>query len=99
MKSLSRILLVALIAIVSLFPLQAQAKTTKLKALISFPSIFKGEHVSKTDMVKIFTGNEIKVIARVSNRSTARAGDIINVAFDMSRVHIFDKDTERYIVH
>ena len=34
---------------------------SKLKALISFPSIFKGEHVSKTDMVKIFTGNEIKV--------------------------------------
>ena len=31
------------------------------KALISFPSIFNGEHVSKTDMVKIFTGNEIKV--------------------------------------
>ena len=42
---------------------------------------------------------ETNMIARVSNRSTARAGDIINVAFDMSRVHIFDKDTERYIVH
>lgn len=34
---------------------------SKLKALTSFPSIFKGEHVSKTDMVKMFTGNEIKV--------------------------------------
>ena len=34
---------------------------SKLKALIAFPSIFKGEHVSKTDMVKMFTGNEIKV--------------------------------------
>ena len=34
---------------------------SKLKALISFPSIFKGEHVSKTDMVKVFTGTEIKV--------------------------------------
>ncbi len=42
---------------------------------------------------------ETNMIARVSARSTARAGDIINVAFDMSRVHIFDKDTERYIVH
>jgi len=42
---------------------------------------------------------ETNMIARVSNRSTARAGDIINVAFDMSRIHIFDKDTERYIVH
>ncbi len=34
---------------------------SKLKALIAFPSIFKGEHVSKTDMVSVFTGNEIHV--------------------------------------
>ena len=42
---------------------------------------------------------ETNLTARVSARSTARAGDIINVAFDMSRVHLFDKDTERYILH
>jgi multiple sugar transport system ATP-binding protein len=42
---------------------------------------------------------ETSMTARVSARSTARAGDIINVAFDMSRIHIFDKDTERYIIH
>ncbi len=34
---------------------------SKIKALTAFPSIFKGEHVSKTDMVKMFTGNEITV--------------------------------------
>ena len=34
---------------------------SKLKALISFPSIFKGEHVTKTDIVQVFTGNEIEV--------------------------------------
>ena len=34
---------------------------SKIKALAAFPSIFKGEHTSKTDMVKILTGNEIKV--------------------------------------
>jgi diacylglycerol kinase family enzyme len=34
---------------------------SKIKALMAFPSIFKGEHVSKTDIVDIFTGNEIKV--------------------------------------
>ncbi len=42
---------------------------------------------------------EQNAIARVSSRSTARAGDKIKVAIDMSRVHIFDKDTERFIVH
>lgn len=34
---------------------------SKIKALMAFPSIFKGEHITKTDMVKIITGNEIKV--------------------------------------
>jgi len=45
------------------------------------------------------TVGETSMIARVSARSTSRAGDSIKVAFDMSRVHIFDKDTERCIVH
>ena len=39
------------------------------------------------------------IIARVSSRSTARAGDNIKVALDTSRVHIFDKDTEKCIIH
>ena len=34
---------------------------SKINALIAFPSIFKGEHVSKTGMFKFFTGNKIKV--------------------------------------
>ena len=42
---------------------------------------------------------ETKLTARVSSRSTTRAGDKIKVAFDVSRLHIFDKDTERCIVH
>ncbi len=45
------------------------------------------------------TIGETNLIARVSSRSTSRAGDNIKVAFDTSRVHIFDKDTERCIVH
>ena len=33
----------------------------KLRTLMAFPSIFKGEHVKKTKMVKILTGKEITV--------------------------------------
>ena len=44
-------------------------------------------------------GEETKLIARVSNRSQSRAGDKIKVAFDMSRLHVFDNDTERCIIH
>ena len=46
----------------------------------------------------LVTGEQ-NLVARVSPRSTARSGDTIQVAFDMSRVHIFDKDTEKCIIH
>ena len=47
----------------------------------------------------LLAGEEQNLIARVSAGSTARAGDKIKVALDMSRIHLFDKDTERYICH
>ena len=43
--------------------------------------------------------NGKNMIARVSSRSQARAGDNIQVAIDTSRIHIFDKDTEKCICH
>jgi multiple sugar transport system ATP-binding protein len=48
---------------------------------------------------KGFQDDPQRLIARVSSRSTSRAGDSIQVALDASRIHIFDKDTERCIVH
>jgi multiple sugar transport system ATP-binding protein len=42
---------------------------------------------------------EQNLIARVSNRSTARPGDKVKIIVDANRIHIFDKDTERCIVH
>ena len=44
-------------------------------------------------------GEEGKLIARVSSRSTTRAGENIKISFDMDRMHFFDKDTERCIIH
>ncbi len=43
--------------------------------------------------------NGKNIIARVSSRSQSRAGDKIKVAIEAERIHIFDKDTERCIVH
>jgi multiple sugar transport system ATP-binding protein len=37
------------------------------------------------------------MIARVKPRTKARSGDIIKIAINTSRVHIFDKDTEKAI--
>jgi len=42
---------------------------------------------------------ETNFIARVAPTSTARSGDMIKVALDANKIHIFDKDTERCILH
>ena len=42
---------------------------------------------------------EQSATARVSSRSQARAGDKITVAVEAGRIHLFDKDTQRYIIH
>ena len=45
------------------------------------------------------TIGETRLTSRVSSRSNSRAGDTITIAMDTSRMHIFDKDTERCICH
>ncbi|MBQ7761751.1 MAG: sn-glycerol-3-phosphate ABC transporter ATP-binding protein UgpC [Clostridia bacterium] len=42
---------------------------------------------------------EQNATARVSSRSQARAGDTISVAVEAGRIHLFDKDTQKYIIH
>ena len=47
-----------------------------------------------------FTVDEdIEITARVNPRTTARPDDTITVAFDMSKLHVFDKETEQAITH
>jgi len=57
------------------------------------------DKVTEDGSNKFIPKDPTKITARVSSRSTSRAGDKIQVAIDVSRVHIFDKDTERCIVH
>ena len=45
------------------------------------------------------TLGETNLISRVSSRTKAKSGDTIKVAFDVSHAHIFDKETEKVIVH
>ena len=46
-----------------------------------------------------FTIDQFEVTARVNPRTTARPGDTIKVAFDLSKIHVFDKETEQVICH
>lgn len=46
-----------------------------------------------------FSVDEFDVTARVNPRTTARPGDTIKVAFDLTKIHVFDKETEQVITH
>lgn len=47
---------------------------------------------AETNLFLVISGQQ--VTARVNSRSTAKVGDTIKVAFDVNRIHIFDKATE-----
>jgi len=40
-----------------------------------------------------------QMTARVNPRSTAKAGDVIKIAMDAQRIHVFDKETEQVITN
>lgn len=42
---------------------------------------------------------ESEIIARVNPRTTAQRDDVIQVAFDVSKIHVFDKETEQTITN
>ncbi len=43
--------------------------------------------------------DDIDLTARVNPRTKARTGDIMKVAFDANKIHLFDKETERTILN
>ncbi len=53
---------------------------------------------SETYLYFSTSGKEDNVIARVDPRTKTRTGDDIKVAFDTSRLHFFDKETEATIL-
>ena len=40
------------------------------------------------------SGKEENIIARVNPRTTSRAGQKVQIAFDVNHLHFFDKETE-----
>ncbi len=40
-----------------------------------------------------------QITARVNPRTTSRAGDLVKIALDMEKAHIFDQETELVITN
>ncbi|MFL5733782.1 MAG: ABC transporter ATP-binding protein [Chloroflexia bacterium] len=51
---------------------------------------------SEVDLHLVVGGQEF--VARVSERTDARPGQRLNVAFDTSKIHVFDRDTQRSLL-
>jgi len=56
------------------------------------------EMLGSETLLYLYIG-DISVTARVGPRTRARAGDMIKLAIDPTRIHIFDKDTEKTITN
>jgi len=46
-----------------------------------------------------FSIDQFELTVRVNPRTTARPGDTIKLAFDLSKIHVFDKETEKIITN
>ena len=69
------------------------------------PELTIPAHVDVTELmgaeiyIYFSCGEDQNMVARVSSRSSVKPDTDIKVGVDTSRVHIFDKDTEKCIVH
>jgi multiple sugar transport system ATP-binding protein len=78
--------------------MEAYVEVTELMGAEIYLYLNVGKSEEGDGKIKI-VNEGTNMIARVSSRSTSRAGDTVKVAFDTARIHIFDKATERCIVH
>ena len=78
--------------------LEAFVEVTELMGAEIYLYLNVGRSEEGDGKIKI-VNDGTNLIARVSSRSTSRAGDTVKIAFDTTRIHIFDKDTERCICH
>ncbi len=46
-----------------------------------------------------FSVDDFDITARVSPRTEARPGDTVTIAMDLTKMHVFDKETEQIITH
>ena len=69
------------------------------KAACVFESEVKVYELLGAEVFLYFDLAEYPITARVDPRTTARPGDAIKFAFDIDKIHVFDKETEQVITN
>ena len=73
----------------------AYLETAKCK----FESTIKVYELLGAEVYLYFDLAEFPLTARVDSRTTARPGDNVKFAFDVEKIHVFDKETEQVITN
>ena len=68
-------------------------------AKCTFESTVKVYELLGAEVYLYFDLEEFPITARVNPRTTARPGDKVKLAFDVEKVHVFDKETEQVITN
>ena len=64
-----------------------------------FESKIKVYELLGAEVYLYFDLEEFPITARVDSRTTARPGDTVKFAFDVEKIHVFDKETEQIITN
>ncbi len=64
-----------------------------------FESTIKVYELLGAEVYLYFDLQEFPITARVDSRTTARPGDTVKFAFDVEKIHVFDKETEQVITN
>ena len=65
----------------------------------SFAATVRVYELLGAEVFLYFAVDDYDITARVDPHTTARPGDTITIAMDLSKMHIFDKETEQIITH
>ncbi|MDE5866493.1 MAG: TOBE domain-containing protein, partial [Lachnospiraceae bacterium] len=68
-------------------------------AAVVFDSSIKVYELLGAEVYLYFDLAEFPLTARVDSRTTARPGDAVKFAFDVEKIHVFDKETEQIITN
>lgn len=77
--------------------LHAGEITTGAAGSVTIEVTIRGCEIPGTEEFLYFDVEDTGCIARVNPAITAEAGDVVKLALDMNRIHLFDKDTEKVI--
>ncbi|MDE7353197.1 MAG: sn-glycerol-3-phosphate ABC transporter ATP-binding protein UgpC [Acetatifactor sp.] len=64
-----------------------------------FESTIKVYELLGAEVYLYFDVDQFPITARVDSRTTARPGDAVKFAFDLEKIHVFDKETEQIITN